>query len=153
MREKILNESGMTLIEIMVVVAIIGVIGAISAVGVMGRFERAKVKSAETQIKNIESALSHYRLDNGSYPSTEQGLGALVKKPVSGKIPTSYPSEGYLEGGQMPADPWGNEFTYSSPGIHGHPYEITSMGADGQEGGDGNDSDINSWEIGRTKEP
>ncbi len=85
-----------------------------------------------------------YRLDNGTYPSTEQGIEALVQKPEIGRIPTQYREGGYLK--RLPVDPWGNNYAYLSPGSQGD-VDITSFGADGQPGGDGNDADINSWEI------
>jgi general secretion pathway protein G len=147
-----LNEKGMTLIEIMVVVTILGIIATIVTVNVLGRLDQAKVSAAKTQIKNLETALDEFRRDNGYYPSTEQGLKALVEKPSTGRVPTSYPRGGYLKGGQIPKDPWGCEFNYISPGIHGNPYEMTSLGADCQEGGEDVDEDINSWEIGATRE-
>ena len=147
-----LGQKGMTLIEIMVVVTILGIIATLVTINVMGSLDKSKVGSTETQIKNIEAALDAFRLDNGFYPATDQGLKALVEKPSSGKPIKSYPKGGYLKGGQVPKDAWGNEFQYISPGAHGNPVEITSLGADGSEGGDGYDADINSWEIGQSKE-
>ena len=145
------NQQGMTLIEIMVVVTILGIIATMVTVSVVGRLDKAKVTSTKTQIKALESALDEFRSDNGFYPSTEQGLKALVEKAASGKVPNSYPRGGYLKGGAVPKDTWGNELMYVSPGGHGQPYEITSLGADGQEGGDDVDEDINSWEIGASR--
>lgn len=147
------NQRGMTLIEIMVVVTILGLIATIVTVNVLGRLDQAKVTAAKTQIKNLETALDEYRRDNGFYPTTDQGLKALVEKPASGRVPTSYPKGGYLKGGSVPKDPWSCDFLYFSPGTHGsNPVEITSLGADCQEGGEDADADINSWEIGSKKE-
>src|SRR3989338_1766209 len=146
-----INQQGMTLIEIMVVVTILGIIATLVTVNVMGRLDQAKVSAASTQIKNLETALDEFRRDNGFYPQTEQGLKALIEKPSSGRVPNSYPKGGYLKGNQIPRDPWSCEFVYYGPGIHGNPYEITSLGADCQEGGEDADADINSWEIGVSK--
>ena len=142
----------MTLIEIMVVVTILGIIATLVTVNVIGRLDQAKVTATKTQIKNLETALDEFRRDNGFYPSTEQGLKALIEKPSSGRIPNSYPRDGYLKGGAIPKDQWGCDLAYFSPGLHGNKYEITSQGADCQEGGEDVDADINSWEIGVTKE-
>ena len=138
---------GMTLIEIMAVIAIIGLIMGIVAVGIVPRLRKAERKSAEIQIHNIEGALDQFRLDNGYYPGSDQGLKALVDKPTSGRVPRDYQEGGYLKGGKVPKDPWGNDYLYTSPGTQGNPYEIVSLGADGQEGGEGEDADIRSWEV------
>lgn len=137
----------MTLIEIMVVITILGLIATVVTVNVLDRLDTAKVETAKTQIRSLEGALDNYRRDNGSYPSTEQGLKALIEKPAIGKTPKNYPKNGYLKGGKSPKDPWGNDYIYYSPGIYGHEYEIISLGRDGQEGGEDIDSDIKSWEI------
>ncbi len=153
MLKKILkNQRGMTLIEIMVVVTILGLIATIVTVNVIGRLDQAKVSACKTQIKNLETALDEFRRDNGFYPQTEQGLKALVEKPTVGREVQSFPRGGYLKGGQIPRDPWGCEFIYYSPGIHGNQYEMTSLGSDCAEGGEDVDADINSWEIGVTKQ-
>ena len=151
LKRLIRNHSGMTLIEIMVVVTILGIIATIVTVNVLGRLDQAKVTAAKTQVKNLETALDEYRRDNGFYPTTDQGLKALIEKPTTGRIPTSYPRGGYLKGGAVPKDPWNCDFIYYSPGIHGNPTEMTSLGADCQEGGEDTDEDINSWEIGAAK--
>jgi general secretion pathway protein G len=151
MKKILRNQRGMTLIEIMVVVTIIGLIATIATVNVLGRLDQAKVSSAGTQMKNLETALDEFRRDNGYYPSTEQGLKALIEKPSSGRVPTSYPRGGYMKGNAVPRDPWNCEFNYYSPGLHGNPYEMTSMGADCAEGGEDVDADINSWELGTHK--
>lgn len=139
------NNRGMTLIEIMVVVTILGLIATIVTVNVIGQLDKAQIDTTATQISSLEQALEQYRLDAGRYPSTEQGLRALIEAPSVGKAPKRYPSGGYLKskGGKLPEDPWGEEFVYTSPGIHGNPYEIFSKGPDGVEG---SDDDIKSWE-------
>jgi general secretion pathway protein G len=142
MKKRLLNQSGMTLIEIMVVVAIIAGITGLIAVNVVGRQEKANVQLTSTQISQVMSALDQYKLDNHSYPSTEQGLDALVNKPGSGKVPKSYPDGGYIK--KVPKDAWGNEFSYASPGTHGNPVEIWSSGPDEQ---DDTEDDVKSWEL------
>lgn len=143
---KLTNRGGFTLIEIMVVVVILAMLAAIVGPRLMGRTDDAKVTDARVQIKNIETALKLYKLDNGSYPSTEQGLGALVAKPTVGVIPKSYKDGGYLESKKMPKDPWDNDFLYVSPGEHGD-YDLFSYGPDGAKGGDGKNADITSWDT------
>lgn len=138
------NARGMTLIEIMVVLAIMGVIMALVGSNVMSRLASAKVQAAQVQMKNFEDALEQYHLDSDSYPSTEQGLEALITKPSVGKTPKRYPAKGYLKGGKVPPDPWGESYTYYSPGTQGHEYEIYSKGKDKQEG---TDDDVSSFET------
>ncbi|HBF13927.1 MAG TPA: type II secretion system protein GspG [Deltaproteobacteria bacterium] len=135
------NESGMTLIEIMVVVAIIAGITGLIAVNVVGRREKANIQLTQTQISNLMNALDQYKLDNHFYPSSEQGLQALVEKPGVGRTPQNYPEDGYLK--KVPKDAWGQGFEYAAPGSHGNAVEIWSMGPDGQEG---NEDDIKSWD-------
>ena len=132
----------MTLIEIMVVITILGLIATIVTVNVMGRLEKARHDTTVTQIMSVEQALEQYRLDNGGYPTTEQGLQSLVTAPSFGKTASRFPSEGYLK--KVPKDAWGEEFLYSSPGVNGHPVEIVSRGPDKTEG---TDDDIKNWEI------
>lgn len=144
--KQINNRKGFTLIEIMVVIVILAMLAALVGPKLMGRTDDAKVTDARVQIKNIETALKFYKLDNGSYPSTEQGLGALTDKPTVGTIPKSYKDGGYLESKKVPKDPWGNDYLYVSPGEHGD-YDLFSYGADGAKGGDGKNSDITSWDT------
>jgi general secretion pathway protein G len=143
---KLTNRGGFTLIEIMVVIVILAMLAAIVGPKLMGRTEDAKITDAQVQIKNFETALKLYKLDNGSYPSTEQGLGALVTKPTVGVIPKSYKDGGYLESKKLPKDPWGNDYLYVSPGEHGD-YDLFSYGADGAKGGEGKNADITSWDT------
>lgn len=147
MRKYLEGARGMTLIEIMVVITILGLIATVVTVNVLDRLDEAKISTAKTQIKSLEQALDQYRRDNGTYPSTEQGLQALVEKPSIGRIPKRYPPKGYIKGGKVPQDPWACDYVYTSPGTHGHEYEITSLGSDCQEGGDGVDADIYSYET------
>ncbi len=137
---------GFTLIELMVVIVILGILALYVAPKIMGRPDEAKQVKARMDIASLETALKLYRLDNGFYPSTEQGLAALVQMPQSGQIPKRWKEGGYLEKNQVPKDPWGNDFIYLSPGSHGD-FDIVSFGADGVAGGEGKDKDINNWEI------
>ncbi len=141
-----LRSNGFTLIELMVVIVILGILAAIVAPRIIGRIDEAKVTEAKVQIRNLETALKMYKLDNGMYPAAEQGLEALVEKPASGIIPKNWREGGYLEKKKIPLDPWGNRYVYVSPGLH-EDYEIISYGADGVRGGVKFDADIESWNI------
>lgn len=140
------KRGGFTLIELMVVIVILGILAAIIAPRIVGRTDEAKVTEAKVQIKNLETALKMYKLDNGQYPSTEQGLQALVEKPAIGVIPKNWREGGYLEKKKAPLDPWGNAYVYVSPGLHGD-YDILSYGADGVRGGEKFDKDIGNWDT------
>jgi general secretion pathway protein G len=139
------NRRGFTLIELMVVIVILGILAGLIVPRIMGRPEQAKQLKARMQIESISTALKLYKLDNGSYPSTEQGLQALVDQPATGTIPKNWRKGGYLEKGKVPKDPWGNEFIYLSPGIHDD-FDLIAYGADGVAGGEDKDADITSWE-------
>jgi general secretion pathway protein G len=143
--DRIYGRGGFTLIELMVVIVILALLGAIVAPKFLGRTDDAKIQTTRTQIGGLETALKLYKLDNGTYPSTEQGLNALVTKPTVGVIPKNYREGGYLEKKQVPKDGWDNDFLYVSPGEHGD-YDLFSYGADGAKGGEGKNSDINSWD-------
>jgi general secretion pathway protein G len=144
-RKRILtNNRGFTIIEIMVVVVILGILAAVVEPRLLDRPEEARLTKAKTDIKGIEQAIGMFKLDNGYYPSTEQGLAALVEQPTVGRIPTKYQAGGYLK--KVPTDPWGNPYVYISPGIHDS-FDIISYGSDGEPGGEGNNADINSWEL------
>jgi general secretion pathway protein G len=136
--------AGFTLIELMVVIVILGILGGLVVPRITEKPEEARRVKAELQIQEISSALKEFKIDNGFYPSTEQGLQALVEKPAVGQTPRNYPTDGYMD--KIPKDPWGNEYIYISPGKHGD-FDIISYGADGEEGGQGNNADVNSWEI------
>lgn len=138
------DRSGFTLLEIMVVIVILGLLAALVVPKLIGRTEEAKRTQTRIQIKNIEQALQLFKLDNGFYPSTEQGLESLVRNPEIGRIPKNYRRGGYLD--RVPTDPWGNPYVYIAPGTD-RDYEISSYGADGIPGGEGEDGDINSWEA------
>ncbi len=141
------KQTGFTLIEIMVVVVIIGMLMTLVGVRIFNRLEKAKRKVAVAQIRNFMTALESFRLDNGFYPTTEQGLEALVKKPTIPPIPKHYPEGGYLTSKKIPPDPWGNPYVYFSPGLNGEDYTIESYGADGVDGGEGGGADIESWHL------
>jgi len=140
------NNKGFTLLEIIVVVFILSLLAAIVAPKIMGRTDDARITEAKIQIKNFETALKLFKLDNGFYPATEQGLAALIEKPVTGQIPQKYREGGYLEQKKIPLDPWGNPYLYISPGVYGD-FDIISYGADGKEGGEGKNADIKNWDI------
>jgi len=141
------NQKGFTLIEIMVVVIILGLLATIVLTNVMGREDEARINTTKAQIRSIEGALDAYKLDNGFYPTTDQGLDALIKKPETGRIPTKWKDGGYLKPARIPKDPWGNEYHYYSPGNEGREYEIISYGADGEQGGEKKNADIESWKM------
>lgn len=140
------NKKGFTLLEIIVVVFILGLLAAIVAPKIIGRTDDARIADAKIQIRNFETALKLYKLDNGFYPETSQGLRALVEQPTTGRIPQKYRQGGYLEKTTVPDDPWGNPYLYLCPGLHGD-FDIVSFGADGKEGGDGKDADIRNWDM------
>ncbi|MBP1722446.1 MAG: ral secretion pathway protein [Deltaproteobacteria bacterium] len=133
---------GFTLIELMVVIVILGILAGLVLPRFMGRTEEAKKTKARLQIENLEAALKLYKLDNGAYPTTEQGLEALTLKPSAGVIPKSWREGGYLEKTKVPEDPWGRPYVYVSPGIKNKDFDLRSLGADGEEGGEGENADI-----------
>ena len=135
------SSRGFTLLELMVVIVIIGVLAALIAPKILNRVGEAKITAAQTDIATLMNALKTYKLDNGRYPSTDQGLQALVTKPATGSIPNSW--KGYLD--KLPQDPWHNPYQYANPGVHGE-IDVFSFGADGQPGGEGDDADIGSWQ-------
>jgi general secretion pathway protein G len=140
------NQRGFTLIELMVVIVILGILAGLIIPRIMGRPDEARRAKARMQVDGMETALKLYRLDNGAYPTTEQGLPALVEPPASGPLVQSWRQGGYLEKSKVPKDPWGNDFVYMSPGAHGE-FDLISRGADGEPGGEGKNKDINNWET------
>jgi general secretion pathway protein G len=136
-------QRGFTLVEIMVVVVIIGILGALVVPKLLGRTGESRVTAARVDISTLMQALKLYKLDNQRYPTTEQGLQALIQKPTGGPAATGWKEGGYLE--RLPKDPWGNPYQYLSPGIHGE-VDVFSFGADGQPGGTGEDADVGSWD-------
>ncbi len=141
-RRWVARTRGFTLIEIMVVVVIMGVLAALVVPRLMGRTDDARILAARQDIATLMQALKLYRLDNQRFPTTEQGLQALVTRPASPPVPPNWKTGGYLD--RLNRDPWGNPYQYLSPGTHGE-VDIFSYGADGKPGGTGNDADIGSW--------
>jgi general secretion pathway protein G len=133
--------AGFTLIELLVVIAIIGVLAALIVPNVINRADDAKVAAARSDVNMLMQQLKIYRLDNQRYPSAEQGLEALVRKPTAGSIPPNW--KPYLD--KLPGDPWGRPYQFANPGIQGE-IDVFSLGADGQPGGEGADADIGSWQ-------
>ena len=132
---------GFTLLELMVVIVIIGVLAALIAPNIISRVGQAKVTAAKADISNLMNALKMYKLDNGRYPSSDQGLQALWARPSTGSIPGNWHS--YVD--KAFEDPWHHPYQYANPGVHGD-IDVFSFGADGQPGGEGDDADIGSWE-------
>lgn len=135
--------TGFTLIEILVVIVILGILASLIVPRVMDRPDQARATAARADIAAIIGALKLYRLDNGTYPSSDQGLAALVKKPERGEIPPNWKAGGYLE--RLPIDPWTHEYQYLNPGIRGE-VDVFSLGRDGKPGGEDYDADIGSWQ-------
>jgi len=144
---KRIDNLGFTLLEILIVITILGILASLVAVRIMDRPGEARITKAKLDIKALENALKLFKLDNAFYPSTEQGLKALVQKPTVGRIPQNWREGGYLEKGEVPKDPWGREYYYMSPGVHNKDFDIWTYGADGEEGGEGEDADIGNWNI------
>jgi general secretion pathway protein G len=134
---------GFTLIEVLVVVAILAILAAIVVPRVMDRPDEARRVAAKADIAAIVQALKLYRLDNGSYPQTDQGLLALVQKPTSNPVPPNWKQGGYLE--RLPKDPWQSDYQYLNPGVRGE-IDVFSLGADRARGGEGNNADIGNWD-------
>jgi general secretion pathway protein G len=137
MRNRRYGQDGFTLIEIMVVILILGLLATIVVQSLRGAADKAKRVKAQADIAELKTALDRYYLDNGYYPTTDQGLQALVAAPTTGKIPTNYETGGYIQ--RLPKDPWGNAYFYQSDG---NAYVLKSFGADGVEGGEGKNADI-----------
>lgn len=137
------HQSGFTLIEVMVVVIIIGLMASFAVPTVLDRMEQARTQKAKTDFKALQTALKLYRIDNFTFPTSDQGLDALVTKPTLAPVPRNWKSGGYLE--QMQLDPWDRPYLYMSPG-EGHDYDIYTLGADGVSGGDGPNADLSVWD-------
>ena len=137
-------QKGFTLLEVLVVLVIIGLLVAIVAPNVLDNQDKAMVQKAKADLSSLEQALEMYRLDNFTYPATNQGLDALVKKPSVAPEPRNYRADGYIR--RLPTDPWGNAYQYRSPGEKGR-IDIFSFGADGRVGGEGLDADIGNWDL------
>lgn len=143
MKHKMKKQSGFTLLEVMVVVVILGILASFVVPNLLGNKEKADQQKAITDIVALENALDMYKLDNSVYPTTDQGLEALVNKPSSPE-PRNYRDGGYIK--RLPNDPWGNDYQYLSPGDNGN-IDIFTLGADAQEGGEGANTDIGNWNI------
>jgi general secretion pathway protein G len=144
--KKRLGSQGFTLIEIMVVLVILGILAGLIVPRIIGRPDEARRMKAKIQIQSLETALQLYKLDTGDYPTTEQGLQALTEAPATGELASSWREGGYLEKGQVPLDPWGDDYIYLSPGTNSD-FDIISYGADGTAGGEGKNEDINNWDM------
>lgn len=140
------KNAGFTLLEILVVVVIIGLMAAIIVPSVMGRLEQASIVKAKADIRALQTALNLFKIDNFKYPTTDQGLEALVKQPADPSIRNWKPG-GYLQDQTVMKDPWKNEYHYVFPGTQGGEYDLFTYGADGQEGGDGANADIGNWNL------
>ncbi len=140
------NCRGFTLIELMVVIVILSILAVYMVPRIMGRPEQAKQLKARIDIQALGTALKLYKLDNGQYPTTQQGLEALVEPPDSGPSAKGWREGGYIEKGKIAKDPWGTDYVYLSPGVHDD-YDIISYGADGEPGGEGDNADIQSWDL------
>ena len=139
------TQRGFTLIEIMVVVVILGILAAVVVPNIMGRPDDARITKAKQDIRVLESQLNLYKLDNYSYPTTQQGLESLVTKPAGDPEPRNYKSGGYIK--SLPKDPWGNPYQYLQPGTRGE-LDLFSLGADNEPGGEGPAGDIGNWNLG-----
>ena len=141
------RDHGFTLLEILIVITILGILASIVAVKIMDRPGEARAMKARLDIETLENALKLFKLDHAFYPSTDQGLRALIEKPSTGRIPRKWRDGGYLEKQALPKDPWGYEYLYFSPGVKNRDFDLWSYGADGEEGGEGEDGDVTNWEI------
>lgn len=142
------QRAGFSLIEIMAVVVIMALLMGLVGANVLGRLDVARVQTTKGQIKNLESALAFYQMDNGRFPTTEQGLAALTTRPTTAPEPRNYKSGGYLSTKTAPKDAWGEAFQYQAPGSHNpESFDIWSYGANAQPGGSETDSDIGNWEV------
>jgi len=142
-RDDLRAARGFTLIEIMVVVIIIGLLAAVIVPQVVSKVDEARVSKAKEDIQALETALTEYRLDNSQYPSTDDGLDALIKQPNDPSV--THWHGPYVQ--RLSKDPWGRPYQYANPGTHGQPYDLFTLGADGQPGGDGPDADIGNWNL------
>lgn len=145
---KALRENdGYSILELMVAIVIIGIISVAAVQSYNGVTNKAKVTRTKQDLATLGATLDRYNLDNGNYPTTEQGLLALIEEPTTEPIPSGYNSGGYLRGKKLPKDGWGHEFYYACPGSDGGDYDLISYGADGQQGGEDKNADISIWDL------
>ncbi len=138
------TDAGFSLLELMVVVVILSILALVIAPRIIDRPDQARVARVQSDLSVIQSAVKLYRLDNYRYPSTEQGLRALVNRPTTEPVPQNWAANGYID--RLPVDPWGNEYQYLFPGVHGE-FDVFTLGSDGVTGGSGVDADIGSWTL------
>jgi general secretion pathway protein G len=141
------RDTGFTLIEIMVVLVIIAILGALIAPQIIGQVDNARIKATKLDIRTLGTALDMYQMDNFRYPTTEQGLEALIKPPAVEPLAKNWRSQGYLRSKSVPKDQWGNDYLYRQPGSQGGAYDLYTLGADGQPGGEEADADFSNWNI------
>lgn len=144
--QKTKHQRGFTLIEVLVVVVIMGMLIGLIGPNIIGQVDKARVTTARANMATLAQALDMYKLDNHFYPSTDQGLEALVQKPQASPVPKNWNSQGYLKDTRLPLDPWDGEYIYISPGEESRPYELLSLGADQRVGGEEYAADISSWD-------
>ena len=148
MSGKNLNDQGFTLLEIMVVVVILSILALYVGPKIIGKPQEARINAAMIQIKGLETALKMYKLDNGVYPTTEQGLDALVQPPEVGQLAKKWRKGGYMDKAKVPKDPWDNDYIYLCPGVQNpDDFDLMSYGPDGEPGGEDENADITNWEI------
>ncbi len=147
MKDNRRRRGGFTLLEILVVVMIITILATLVGINVADKPGIARVAAARTQMGILRNALQLYRMEQGRFPTQEQGLGALCERPQTAPVPEKYPAEGYLESRNLPTDPWKRDYVYLTPGRDGAPYEIITYGADGDIGGEGEAADLNSLDL------
>ncbi len=146
------RHAAFTLIEIMAVVLIMGMLMAVVGVNIKAQIDKARLSTAKAQISQLESALEFYRMDNGRYPSGDQGLESLVTMPTGDPAPRNYPPGGYLKKRDAMLDPWGEPFQYANPGTHNpHSFDLWTQGADAAPGGEDGDSDLGNWDASTTE--
>ncbi|NVK22851.1 MAG: type II secretion system major pseudopilin GspG [Kangiellaceae bacterium] len=139
-------QSGFTLTEILIAMAIVAIMGTIVVLSLIGNVDKANIQKLKADLGTIETALNSYKLDNGFYPTTDQGLRSLIEKPTSEPIPSNYPRGGYLGSKAIPKDPWKREYIYVSPGRNGD-FDLFTLGLDGRQGGEGENMDIGTWNV------
>ncbi|HEU0224458.1 MAG TPA: type II secretion system major pseudopilin GspG [Steroidobacteraceae bacterium] len=141
------RQSGFTLIEIMVVLVIIAILGALIGPQIIGQVGEARIKATKLDLRNLSTALDMYQIDNYRYPTTEQGLEALVRKPTVEPFAPNWRPQGYIRDGTLPKDQWKNPYIYRQPGAEGRPYDLITLGADAKPGGEGEDADFSVWTL------